>query len=151
MLRGREYWDKFETYVEKNGGQLRLFPEPDLPSFLGIQIDQNTIKSEDIYKDGAIWLTAYRSRRELQTNLRLQSLMHYSALKKQGAIIKNEFDNNLGELRWLDDKKCIGFSDATVGNVREANTDQEYPWLHDRLIRLHEVFQPRVLALQDEN
>ena len=27
---GKEYWDKFKTYVKENGNQLQLFPEPNL-------------------------------------------------------------------------------------------------------------------------
>ena len=150
-VKGKAYWDKFKTYVEENGNQLQLFPEPDLPSIWGVQIDLKTHKSVDRHKDGAFWLIAYRSATKLQANLRVQSPTHYSALKKQMDIIKEEFENNLGELKWVDDKKCIGFSDGTVDNVRTANTDQEFSWLHDRLVRLYEVFQSRVLELQEGN
>ena len=146
---GKKYWDKFNTYVKKNGNQLQLFPKPDLPSIWGVQIDLKTLKSADRRKDGAFWLIAYRNATEQQANLCMQSLTHYNALKKQKDIIKGEFEDNLGELKWLDNKKHIGFSDGTVGDVMEADTDQEFSWLHDRLIRLHEVFRLRVLELQD--
>ena len=148
-VRGKDYWDKFKAYVEENGNQLQLFPEPDLPSFYGIQIDQKTRKSVDRHKDGAVWLVAYRSADKLQANLCMQSSTHYSRLRKQKDIIKDKFEFNLGELKWEDDKKRIGFSNNNVRNVKTANTDQEFSWLHDRLIRLHEVFQPRVLGLQE--
>ena len=147
--KAKEYWDKFETYVEENGNQLQLFPEPDLTSVYGIQIDRKTLKSSDRHKPGAFWLIAYRNTDKLQANLCVQSSIHYSGLKKQKDIIKKQFEDNLGELKWEDDKKWIGFSNNTVGNVTTANTDQEFSWLHDRLIRLHEVFRPRVLELQD--
>ena len=148
---GTEYWDQFKTYVEENGNQLQLFPEPDLPSIYGIQIDRRTSTSEDIHEDGAFWLIAYRSANKLQANLCVESSAHYSALKGQNEIIEGQFDDNLGELRWADDRKWIGFSNNTVGNVRTANTDREFSWLHDRLVRLHAVFQPRVLELQEGN
>ena len=144
-----EYWDQFKTYVEENGNQLQLFPEPNLPSIYGIQIDRKTLRAEDRYKDGAFWLIAYRSANKLQANLCMQSSAHYNVLKEQKEIIEEQFDDNLGELRWADDKKWIGFSNNTVGNVRTANTDQEFLWLHDRLVKLHAVFQPRVLELQE--
>ena len=147
--KGKTYWEKFKTYVVENGNQLQLFPEPDLPSVYGIRIDQKTLKSVDRYKDGAVWLVAYRSVDELQANLCVESSAHYSALKGQNEIIEGQFDDNLGELRWADDRKWIGFSNNNVRNVKTANTDQEFSWLHDRLIRLHEVFQPRVLGLQE--
>ena len=35
----RNYWRKFKAYVEENGNRLQLFPEPNLPSIYGIQID----------------------------------------------------------------------------------------------------------------
>ena len=148
-IKGKEYWDKFNTYVKENGNRLKLFPEPDYPAVYGIQIDRKTQKSSDRHKSGAFWLIAYRSRDKLQANLRMESSLHYSGLKKQKDIIKGEFEDNLGELKWEDNKKRIGFSDDTVGNVMTTNTDQEFSWLHDRLIRLHEVFRPRVLELQD--
>ena len=146
--RGEVYWDKFKTYVKENGNQLQLFPEPDLPSIYGIQIDQKTLESADIYKDDAFWLVAYRSRNELQANLYVQSSTYYSDLKKQRNIIKRQFEDNLGELKWEDNKKRIGFSNNAVGDVRTADTDQEFSWLHDRLVRLHAVFQLLVLELQ---
>ena len=145
---GEEYWEKFKTYVEENGNQLQLFPEPDLPSIYGIQIDQRTSTSEDRHKDGAFWLIAYRSHNELQANLCMQSFTHYNRLKREKDAIKGQFEIPLGQLKWEDDKKRIGFLDDTLGNVNKADTDQEFPWLHDRLIRLHEVFQPRILELQ---
>ncbi len=135
--------------MEEKGNQLQLFPEPDLPSIYGIQIDRRTSTSEDIYEDGAFWLVAYRSVDELQANLCMQSSAHYSGLKKQKDIIEGQFEVDLGELKWEDDKKRIGFSNNNVRNVKTANTDQEFSWMHDRLIRLHEVFQPRVLGLQE--
>ena len=137
---GKEYWDKFKTYVEENGNQLQLFPEPNLPSIYGIQIDQKILKAEDISKDGAFWLIAFRNRKTLQATLCMQSLTDYNCLKKQ----KNTFEDTLGELKWEDSKKWIGFLDDTVGDVNEADTDQEFPWLHDRLVKLHAVFQPLV-------
>ncbi|GEM_PF-2172171 len=149
MAIAREYWNQFKTYVEENGNQLQLFPAPDLPSIYGIQIDQKTRKSADRYKNGAFWLIAFRSSEKLQANLCMQSSDHYNVLKEQKEIIEEQFDDNLGELRWADDRKWIGFSNNTVGNVRTANTDQEFSWLHDRLVKLHAVFQPRVLELQE--
>ena len=145
---GKIYWDKFKTYVEKNGNRLQLFPEPKLPSIYGIQIDQRTLNSGDIFEEGAFWLIAYRSLYELQANLRMESSIHYNQLKEQKDIIEGHFDNSLGELIWKDKGNRIGFSDNTVGNVRTADTDREFLWLHNRLIRLHEVFQPRVLELR---
>ena len=145
--RAEEYWDKFKTYVKENGNQLQLFPEPDLPSIYGIQIDKKTLESADIYKDGAFWLVAYRSVDKLQANLRIQSSTHYSRLKKQKDIIKEQFEGNLGELKWEDGGKRVGFLNDTMGHVSGADTDQEFPWLHDRLVRLHAVFQPLVLEL----
>ena len=145
---GEVYWNEFKTYVEENGNRLQLFPEPDLPTIYGIQIDRKTLNSGDIFKDGAFWLIAYRSSKKLQANLCVQSPTHYDHLKKQQDTIKEQFSDNLGELKWQDDKKWIGFFDDTVGHVSGADTDQEFPWLHDRLVRLHEVFQPRVLELQ---
>ena len=142
------YWDKFKTYVKENGSQLQLFPKPDLPMIYGIQIDQKTLNSDDRFKDGAFWLIAYRGLYELQANLRMESSIHYNQLKEQKDIIEGHFENNLGELIWKDKGNRIGFSDNTVGNVRTADTDREFLWLHDRLIRLHEVFQPLVLELQ---
>ena len=145
--RGKAYWDKFKTYVKENGNQLQLFPEPDLPSIYGIQIDQRTLNSGDISEDGAFWLVAYRSRNELQANLCMQSPTHYNRLKKQKDIIKEQFEDNLGELKWEDDKR-VGFFNNTVGHVDRADTDQEFSWLHDRLVKLHAVFQLLVLELQ---
>ena len=76
--RGKEYWDQFKTYVEENENQLQLFPEPDLPSIYGIQMDRKTIKSADIYKDGAFWLIAFRNRKTLRATLCMQSCTHYT-------------------------------------------------------------------------
>ena len=141
--RGKAYWDKFKTYVEENGNQLQLFPEPDLPSIYGIQMDQKTRKSADRYKNGAFWLIAYRDRETLQATLCMQSFTHYNRLKEQKDTIKGKFEPPLGEeLKWEDSKKRIGFLDDTVGDVKNANTDQEFSWLHDRLVKLHAVFQP---------
>ena len=146
--KGKAYWDKFKTYVEENGNRLQLFPEPDLPSVYGIQIDRKTLKSVDRHEDGAFWLVAYRSVDELQANLCMQSSTHYNHLKKQKDIIKEQFGDNLGELKWEDNKKWFGFFDDTVGHVNKADADQEFSWLHDRLVRLHAVFQLLVLELQ---
>ena len=146
--RGREYWDQFKTYVEENGNHLQLFPEPDLPSIYGIQIDRRTCTSADIHSSGAFWLIAYRSTNQLQANLCVESSAHYSVLNRQKEIIEGQFDDDLGELRWVDDRKWIGFLDETVGDVTRADTNQEFPWLHARLIRLHEVFHRRVSELQ---
>ena len=147
--KAEEYWDKFKTYVEENGNQLQLFPGPDLLSIYGIQIDQKTFNSGDRFKDGAFWLIAFRSSKKLQANLCMQSLGHYNDLKRQKDIIQGEFEDNLGRLKWEDGRKWIGFLNDTVGHVSGADTDREFPWLHDRLVRLHMVFQPRVLELQE--
>ncbi len=144
--RGKEYWDKFKTYVTENGNQLRFFPEPDLPSIYGIQIDRKTRKSADRYKGGAFWLIAYRDRKTLQATLCMQSFTHYNRLKEHKDTIKGQFEDTLGELKWEDSKKRIGFLDDTMGDVNKADTDQEFPWLHDRLVKLHAVFQPLVLS-----
>ena len=138
--KAKAYWDQFKTYVEENGNQLQLFPKPDLPSIYGIQIDRRTGTSEDIHEDGAFWLIAYRNRKTLQATLCMQSLTDYNCLKKQ----KDTFEDTLGELKWEDSKKWIGFLDNTVGDVKNADTDQEFLWLHDRLVKLHAVFQPLV-------
>ena len=146
--KGKVYWDKFKTYVKENGNKLQLFPKPDLPRIYGIQIDQKTLNSGDIRKDGACWLIAYRNGNELQANLGMQSLEHYNDLKRRKDTIKGQFEDNLGELKWDDGNKRIGFFDDIVGHVNRANTDREFPWLHDKLVRLHAVFQPLVLELQ---
>ena len=145
---GEAYWADFKTYVEENGNQLQLFPEPKLPSLYGIQIDQKTRNNGDIYTDGAVWLIAFRSTNELQANLCMQSPTHYDQLQKNS--IEEQFEDKLGELKWQDqdDKKWVGFLNNTVGNVGRANTDQEFPWLHERLVALHEVFQPLVWKFQ---
>ena len=140
---GQEYWDKFKAYVEENGNQLQLFPKPDLPSIYGIQINQKTLNSADIRTESAVWLVAYRNANELQAYLCMQSPAHYNSLKN----IKEQLEGDLGELKWDDGKRWIGFFDNTVGPVSRANTDQEFSWLHDKLIRLHKVFQPHVLEL----
>lgn len=148
--RAREYWDQFKTYVEENGNQLQLFPEPDLPAIYGIQIDRRTRKSADISENGAFWLVAYRDRKTLQANLCMQSFIHYNRLKEQEDTIKGQFEDAFGEeLKWEGSKSRIGFLDYTVGDVKNADTDREFLWLHDRLVRLHAVFQPRVLELQE--
>lgn len=148
------YWDDFKTYVEKQGN-LQLFPKPDLFHYYGIQIDGKTLKSEDIRKAGAFWLVAYRDNEKLQANLYMQSPTHYDQLRKQ-TDIEECFEDNLGELIWWGDPenrtekhtgKRIGFSNGNVGPVDSANTEQEFSWLHERLMKLHEVFQPRVLKL----
>ena len=145
---GREYWDQFKTYVEGKGNKLQLFPKPDLPSFYGIQIDPRTRTSKDIYKAGAFWLIAYRDTNELQAKLCMRSDAHYRFLKGQKEKIEREFDDNLGVFRWGDDRRRIGFLNNTVGHVDEANREEEFSWLHDRLIRLHKVFHTRVSELQ---
>ena len=145
---GQEYWDKFKAYVEENGNQLQLFPNPDLPSVYGIQINQKTLNSGDIRTESAVWLVAYRNANELQANLCMQSPAHYNRLKEQKDSINGQFEDTLGEeLKWVDSKKRIGFFNNSVGNVSKADTDQEFRWLHDRLVRLHAVFQPLVLEL----
>ena len=145
---GKVYWDQFKTYVKENENRLQLFPEPDLPSFYGIQIDEKTLNSEDIRKEGAFWLVAFRSRNELQANLRMESAIHYGHLKEQKDSIQEKIEGNLGELKWEDGQNRVGFFDDTVGHVDRADTDREFPWLRDRLVRLYEVFQPLVLELQ---
>lgn len=150
-LKGKEYWDQFKSYVKENGDKLKLFPKPDLPSFYGIEIDGKTVKSADRHKDGAIWLVAHRSANKLQARLYVQSSAHYSVLKEQeetiNGQINGQFDENLGVLRWEDENQRLVFWNDTVGHVEEANTDQEFPWLHNRLVRLHEVFQPIISQL----
>ena len=74
-VKGKAYWDKFKTYVKENGNRLQLFPELNLPSIYGIQIDQETLKSADIRKDGAFWLIAYRDANKLQANLCIQCVL----------------------------------------------------------------------------
>ena len=145
---GKAYWDEFKVYVKENGNKLQLFPEPDLPTIYGIQIDGKTRKSMDRHKDGAFWLIAYRSSEELQANLRMQSSTHYKSLKKKKDSIKGKFGDSLGELEWKDGENRIGFLEHNVEHVDEADTDQEFPWLHDRLMRLYTVFKPLVLELQ---
>lgn len=144
---GEAYWDKFKAYVKENGNKLQLFPKPDLPTIYGIQIDKKTLRSEDIRKKGAFWLIAYRDSETLQANLGMQSLTYYDQLKKEKDIVEGQFKGNLGELRWDDGGKRVGFLDDTVGHVDETDTDREFLWLHERLIKLHKVFQPRILKL----
>lgn len=146
---GEMYWNKFEDYVEENGNRLQLFPEPDLPSIYGIQIDQRTLNSGNIFEDGAFWLIAYRDSERLQTNLCIQSSTHYNHLKTQQDPIQGQFGEDLGELKWQDRRKWVGFLDDTAGHVDTADTNREFPWLHDRLVKLHEVFQPCVLEFQE--
>ena len=145
--KGKEYWDQFKSYVKENGDKLQLFPEPSGTSIYGIQIHEKTRKSADIYEDDAIWLVAYRDTDKLQANLCLRSSDQYNVLEEQKERIKAQFDDNLDVLRWDDNGKRIGFLDDTVKHVSIANTDQEFPWLHDRLIRLHKVFQPIISEL----
>ena len=80
--RGKEYWDKFTTYVKENGDRLHLFPEPDLPSIYGIQIDRKTLNSDNISKESAFWLIAFRSSKKLQANLCMQSFTHYNHFER---------------------------------------------------------------------
>ncbi len=144
---GKTYWDQFKTYVE-NEKELQLFPEPDLPSIYGIQIDGKTLKSEDRHKEGAVWLVAYRDNEKLQANLCMKTSTHYDQLEEQKSSIERDVGNNLGELIWEDERRDrIGFANNTVGHVDRANTDQEFSWLHERLMKLHEVFRPHVLKL----
>ena len=147
--KGKAYWDKFEIYLKENGSKLQLFPEPNLPSVYGIQIDRRTRKSEDIREDGAFWLIAFRNAKRLRANLCVESTAHYSVLKEQKEIMERQFEDSLGELKWEDDRKQIGFSNSSVGNVMTANTDQEFSWLQDRLISLHKVFRSCILELQE--
>lgn len=143
------YWAKFKAYVAEKGNHLQLFPEPDLPRIYGIQIDRKTLESADTFKDHAFWLIAYRNANKLEANLCIRSPKYYSCLKKQKDIIKRKFKGNLDkELKWEDDGRRIGFSDNTVGHVDRADREKEFSWLHDRLLRLRQVFQPRVVKLQ---
>ena len=146
---GEEYWNKFKTYVKKNGNDLQLFPDPHGTSIYGIEIDGKTRKNNEIGNEGAFWLVAYRSLNELQANLCMQSFRHYNRLKNQKETIEGKFENNLGELKWEDSRKRIGFHNNNVGNVAEADRDEEFLWLRDRLVKLHTVFRPLVLELQE--
>ena len=139
------YWDKFKVYVEEKDYRLQLFPKHDSYAFYGIEIDQKTCTSADIYNEGAVWLLAYRDSKKLQANLCMQSPIHYSYFRN----MKGQLEGDLGELKWDDDNRRIGFHNEDVGNVTQADTDQEFSWLHDRLVRLHEIFQPLVLGLQE--
>ena len=138
------YWDKFKAYVEENENRLQLFPEPKGTSIYGIQIHKRTCNNADIREAGAFWLVAYRDNEKLQANLCMQSLIHYNQLLRKQKDIEEHFEDNLGELIWEypGPGNRIGFSDETVGPVDSANTDQEFSWLHKRLMKLHEVFQP---------
>ena len=134
------YWDQFRAYVEKNGNQLQLFPEPYGNARYYIQMDPNK-------PFAAFWLVAYRDTQQIEANLRMRESAHYSELEKQKKEIEGLFDDNLGELIWVENAKRIGFLDNIVGNVSEANREQEFSWLHDRLLKLQEVFLPRVTNL----
>ena len=144
-----EYWKAFESYVNEQGNTLKLFPKPDLPSIYGIQIDRETRKSEDRHSDGAFWLIAFRNATELQALLRIQSMMDYNNLKKQKDKINQQFNDNSHELKWVDKKKDyrVGFSNSNIGHVKNADTHQEHQWLYDRLLMLHNVFQPIIFKL----
>ena len=148
-VKGREYWDSFKTYMEKNASDLQLFPNCYGNSIYGIEIDGKTRKNNEIVNKGAFWLVAYRDRNKLQANLCTQLLIYYDYLKKQRDNIQEKFENNLGELKCDDSGKRIGFHNNNVGNVAEADRDEEFLWLRDRLVKLHTVFQPLVLELQE--
>ena len=77
----------------------------------------------------------------------MQSSAHYSVLKEEEEEIEGHFDDDLDVLRWDNDGKRIGFWNNDVGHVREANRDEEFFWLQDRLVRLYGVFQPIVSEL----
>ena len=143
----RGYWDQFKSYVKENGDQLQFFPEPSGTSIYGIQIDGKIRKAADIIKKGAFWLVAFRSTDELQANLCVQSSDQYNVLEEQEESIKAQFHDNLGVLRWDGDGKRIGFLNDTVGHVSIANRDEEFSWLYDRLLKLHEVFKPIISEL----
>ena len=145
----RNYWRQFIAYVEEKGTHLLLFPNPDWNAIYNIQIDSRISTSDDILRNAdAVWLVAYRDTQQLQANLCMRSAAHYNLLKEQKGEIEANFDDNLGELRWVENGKRIGFLNNTVGHVNAANRKQEFSWLHDRLVRLQEVFRPRVLELQ---
>ena len=146
---GEEYWDSFKIYMEENGNDLQLFPEPHGSSIYGIEIDGKTRKNNEVSNNGAFWLVAYRDRNKLQANFCMQSPTHYGYLKKQKDSIQEQFEDNLGELKCDDNGKRIGFHNNNVGNVVEADRDEEFPWLRDRLVKLHTVFQPLILKLQE--
>lgn len=149
--KGEKYWNTFKSYVNEHGNKLRLFPEPDLPSIYGIQIDRKTYKSMDRHKDGAFWLIAFRSTEKLQAKLCIKSVKHYNNLKKQKDKINQQFNNISNELNWEDNKRSVGFFNSNIGHVRNANTDQEHPWLYRKLLMLHNVFQPFIFDLQERN
>ena len=138
--KGEEYWDQLKSYVKENGDNLQFFPEPSGTTIYGIAV-------ADIPKGGAFWLVAYRDANKLEANLCMQSSHHYNVLKEKKETINAQFDDTLGELKWDKKAKRVGFFDDTVGSFWDANTDKEFPWLHDRLVRLHEVFQPIVSKL----
>ena len=145
----RNYWRKFKTYVEAKGNHLKLFPNPDWNAIYNIQIDPKISTAADIRKNAdAFWLVAYRDTQRLEANLCVKSLTHYRFLKGQKKEIDGEIDDNLGELIWVDDANRIGFLKKNVGNVRGADTDQEFSWLHDRLLSLQKVFRPRIAKIQ---
>ena len=147
----RDYWRKFRVSVEGKGNDLQLFPEPNLPSIYGIQIIQGIQNARDIFTEGAFWLIAFRSRDTLQANLCMQSSTHYKRLKEQRDTIQGDFEGNaFGELKWQDEKRWVGFLNSTVGHVKAANREDEFSWLHDRLIRLQEVFSPRIAKIQGQ-
>lgn len=146
---GEEYWDSFKTYMEENGNDLQLFSEPYGSSIYGIEIDGKTRKNNEIGNERAIWLVAYRDRNKLQANLCMQLLTHYDYLKKQKDSIQEQFEDDLEELKCDDKGKRIGFHNNNVGNVAEADRDEEFLWLHNKLVRLHTVFRPLVLELQE--
>ena len=145
---GEEYWYSFKTYMEENGNDLQLFPDRYGNSIYGIEIDGKTRKNNEIGNEGAIWLVAYRDHNKLQANLCMQLLIHYDSLKKQKDSIQEQFEDNLEELKCDDNGKRIGFHNNNVGNVVEADRDEEFPWLRDRLVKLHTVFRPLVLKLR---
>ena len=134
------YWDQFRNYVKQKGNHLQLFPEPYGNARYYIQMDPNR-------PFAAFWLVAYRDNQQIEANLRMRESDHYSELEKQKEEIEGLFDDNLGELIWVENGKRIGFLNNAVGHVNEANRAEEFSWLHDRLIRLQEVFRPRVSAL----
>ena len=135
--------------MEAKGNHLKLFPNPDWNAIYNIQIDPKISTAADIRKNAdAFWLVAYRDTQRLEANLCVKSLTHYRFLKGQKKEIDGEIDDNLGELIWVDDANRIGFLKKNVGNVRGADTDQEFSWLHDRLLSLQKVFRPRIAKIQ---
>ena len=149
ILGGKRIGINSKLTWKKMGTNYSCFLNPIYLRFTAFRLIKKPSNLWTYIKRVPVWLIAYRSVKKLQANLCMQSSAHYSVLKGQKEIIEGQFDDNLGELRWADDRKWIGFSNNTVGNVKTANTDQEFSWLHDSLVRLHEVFQPRVLELQE--